>query len=445
MGVLEAVLLKKGVRSDKLWARKLLYRRPFLYLPFTLDVGSLMKSQYLPRERIERLKEARLRELMKRANLVPLWREVFRKHSLDPADFTTQDFENLPVIAKKDIVDEPLDVYTNAALRDASYRDHTSGSTGRPFDFFFDLGAELRSFAICERMLRTAVGGKRSYALSVRSRYKIGFAFSKSKFFRVSSYNSVRHQFEALVALIRGYGSGVILYGFASTFIELARLVEERGLTVRVGAVISTGEHVRPSDRTLIERELHTKFFTNYATRELGWLGYECEHRAMHLNEEWALVEVLDKDDRPAPLDQEGEIVVTPFDNYVMPLVRYKVGDRGTISSAACPCGRTLRTIKLLGRGVEFIELEGRRVSLLDLSAAFDMYASAIRQYQIIQKDVMSFEIKIVPAELFEDVRELLEQKLVHLLHPSVHIDWSVTDEIPEAPSGKALYFIKAR
>lgn len=443
MGVLDTVLRKNAFRSDSLWSQKLLYRVPFLYLPFWMDIHALMRSQFFSREKLDALAKDRLQELLHDAAKLPLWQRRFAEYGVDVQKIDLDDFNRLPPLVKSDFFDLPAEDFSDSSLLSRSYRDQTSGSTGRPFEFFFDFGAELRSFGICERMLRTAVGGKRKHIISARARRKIGFAFHKSEFFHVVNYNSVQHRFDELVSIIRARGEKTILYGFASTFIELARLVEERGVDLTVGAIISTGEHVRPSDRALMERALHTHFFTNYATRELGWLGFECEHHAMHINEEWGLVQILDADGSPLPLDSEGEIVVTPFDNRIMPLIRYRVGDRGVIASTPCACGRTLRTIKLLGRNLEFVDLGDRKVSLLDLSAAFDIFSNAVRQYQIVQTGALSFTIRIVPTTLFDEAREVLDQKLVYLLHPDARLTWELVDEIPATKGGKALYFVR--
>jgi phenylacetate-CoA ligase len=128
-----------------------------------------------------------------------------------------------------------------------------------------------------------------------------------------------------------------------------------------------------------------------------------------------------------------------------MPFIRYDIGDRGSLSDTPCPCGRTLRTIRMTGRQMESIELEdGRTVALLDISAAIDAFAHSVHQFQMTQTSPRTFRIKVVPGPRYETNRDQLNAMLIRLLHPRVAIEWDVVDSIPEAKSGKAVYFVRA-
>jgi phenylacetate-CoA ligase len=164
----------------------------------------------------------------------------------------------------------------------------------------------------------------------------------------------------------------------------------------------------------------------------------------MHINEESAYIEIADAQGVPQKHGTEGRIVVTTFDNKVMPFIRYNTGDLGIIDASPCPCDRTLNTISVRGRVTQTIELpENRTVPLLDVSAAFDRFFRQVRQYQIRQTGPLSFVVAIVPGSDFESIKPILEGVLVRLMHPSVHIEWETASHIPEGPGGKALYFSK--
>jgi phenylacetate-CoA ligase len=165
----------------------------------------------------------------------------------------------------------------------------------------------------------------------------------------------------------------------------------------------------------------------------------------MHINEERLYIEITDGEGNRLPAGKEGKIIFTTFDNRVMPFIRYDAGDRGIIDGMSCPCGRTLRTIRFTGRSAEIIELPGeRQVSLLHIAAAFDIYWNVVRQFQIVQHDPASFVIKVIPGPFFKEAHDKLEERLIRLLHPSVHITWDIVESIPEGPSGKAVYFVRA-
>src|ERR1700683_4379390 len=68
----------------------------------------------------------------------------------------------------------------------------------------------------------------------------------------------------------------------------------------------------------------------------------QCENGEMHLPVECGFLEILDEADCPVLGDEEGYFVWTGFLNRAMPLIRYRIGDRGRWETGApCACGRS--------------------------------------------------------------------------------------------------------
>lgn len=438
----ELVLRKKWLRSDKLWASRLAYRDPVRRIPLLLDTWVLMRSQYWPRARIDALAEMRLRDIIMRTADVPLMRRRYLDAGIDPKTFTRSDFSRLPLLTKSDFFANDVSEYTDARLIAKSHVDHTSGSTGKPLQFHLDWRAELRYFAIRERMFRSVAGGEKLPVVYFRGRINPGFFFANHVLFFLKGYNDIIHRLDSLIELAGSFRRDFILYGYVSSMSELARRVSERGIRLPLRAIVATGENLREDDRNYIEERLQTRFFLTYATWEVKWIGHECQYRRIHINEEYVYVEILDEQGKSLPRDSEGEIVVTSFDSEAMPFIRYALGDRGSISEDMCPCGRSTRTIRLFGRQTDVIDLpDGRRVPLFDLSTAFDTFAGAVRQYRIVQMGLGAFRIQVVPGPEFEQEQERLTVRLISILHPKATIEWELLDFIPQAPSGKARYF----
>lgn len=439
----ENTLLKRLLRSDNIWVNPL-FRNPLLWkIPFRMDIYALAKSQYWPREKMVVMQNLRLRSLAIAAAKIPFWNERITKALGQVSSLDTKTLVGLPITTKDELRATFVRQATSAD-QGTQWSDHTSGSTGKPFQFVHDMHYELRSYGICERMFRTAGTGIGYPVITMRSRRRRGMFLGKSGiFFYLRSYNSLRYRMRALVELASRYPNGVIIQGFSSSLVELARLLEEGRITLPARAVVATGEGISTTQRNNIENSLKTKLYMAYTARELGWLAFECEHRRLHINEEWAYLEIVDKAGIPLPSGVEGHILVTTFDNIAMPFIRYDTGDRGIIEGSTCSCGRTLRTLRLTGRVVELLSLpDGRIVSLLDVSSAFDEYWSAVRQYQIIRTGPLSFRIKIIPGTHFADIKEDLEAKLVRVLHPRAQMEWEIVQIIAESAGGKAVYFV---
>lgn len=69
-------------------------------------------------------------------------------------------------------------------------------------------------------------------------------------------------------------------------------------------------------------------FYEQYGLAELPTVGSPCLYN-MHVVMETGVIEIIG-----------GEIVVTDFNNHVMPIIRYRTGDTGRIRASDCPCGR---------------------------------------------------------------------------------------------------------
>ena len=71
----------------------------------------------------------------------------------------------------------------------------------------------------------------------------------------------------------------------------------------------------------------------------------------MHVNADYVHVEVVGPGGEPLPPGRAGAVVVTDLVNTAMPVLRYRIGDAGTLRGPdACPCGRALPVLRVHGR-----------------------------------------------------------------------------------------------
>lgn len=392
-----------------------------------------------------RYQDARIAHVLRSAATIPLWKELFASSGIvleQPLGRET--LRSLPLTTKRTFTEHKENRYVDPTLRKRSMQDRTSGSTGTPFIFYHNTGYVLRSFAIAERQIRMAGGGVRYPLIILRRALRMGYAFVGMDFFYIESYASLKHRIDDLLALIKRRGR-VTLFIWGSVAVEFARLLRERGVRPDIGGMIVTGEAITEQDRADIETATGTRVTTAYAGSDVGRLATECEERRLHLHEEWAYVEIVDADGAPLTAGARGRIVVTTFENDVMPFIRFETGDQGTISDEQCPCGRTLRTLRLEGRQIHVLQFpDGRSVSVLDMKAVFDRLPGTIREYQIVRTGPIAFTLRVVAGETFDAQKAALTDKLVRLIHPDARIEWEVVTHIEPLSSGKAAYFIDA-
>ena len=133
------------------------------------------------------------------------------------------------------------------------------------------------------------------------------------------------------------------LLGYTSSLFALAQeVLRVRRTDLRMSVVITNAEPVTERQRTVIGDAFQCPVRETYGMAEMALFASECEHGALHMWPEVGWLEVLE-DGVPAVPGTSGEFVVTGLMNADMPLIRYRVGDRGALSAATtCACGRTL-------------------------------------------------------------------------------------------------------
>jgi phenylacetate-CoA ligase len=102
-----------------------------------------------------------------------------------------------------------------------------------------------------------------------------------------------------------------------------------------------------------------------YSSTETGPIGFQCahlEHGFFHLHADAMLLEVVDSLTLQAVTEGEaGEFLLTPLLPDHVPLLRYRIGDRGRIlrTLTKCDCGSSMPVLALEGRVETSIKLGG--------------------------------------------------------------------------------------
>lgn len=131
-----------------------------------------------------------------------------------------------------------------------------------------------------------------------------------------------------------------VLEGFPSVLTIIADYVISSGEPIPMRAIFTDGEPMYPFLREKLEAAFATKLYNTYGNTELCGLIQQCEQGGLHLNTDYAFLEILDEENRPVAPGEVGYLVWTGFINDAMPLLRYRIGDRGSWSTSSCTCGR---------------------------------------------------------------------------------------------------------
>jgi phenylacetate-CoA ligase len=289
------------------------------------------------------------------------------------------------------------------------FHEHTSGTTRKPIDLWWSRPTVRRWYAFLEarwrrwyhvtRDDRWAILGGQIVTSPRRTNAPFWVWNGALRQLYMSSYHLSSRNIPAyLDSLIEHRIRS--LWGYTSALYALAQeAVRLRRSDLRMTVAITNAEPVDAVQRETIATAFQCPVRETYGMAEIVAAASECEAGYRHLWPEVGILEVLDDDGRPVPPGTSGEFVCTGLLNADMPLIRYRVGDRGAIDDSPdpCPCGRTLPRLKSVeGRSDDVLYTkDGRCIGRLD-----PVFKSRlpILEAQIVQEDLDTVVVRFVPA-----------------------------------------------
>jgi phenylacetate-CoA ligase len=229
-----------------------------------------------------------------------------------------------------------------------------------------------------------------------------------------------------------------LIVAYADSIFEIAKYVEREGLFVRPqSAIMTSAFNLYPFMRSKIEEIFKCRVFDRYGSREVGDIACEIPGITGLWVAPWGnYLEIVDQDGNIVPAGMEGEILVTSLRNYAMPLIRYKIGDRGVLSNAS---NKNLQVLKeLTGRSMDlFITREGSLINPGYFMANL-YFRDWIGRYQVIQKDYSKVIYRIIkvadpPAIELEEIIAVTK----NVMGDDCNVIIEFVDVIQTAPSGK--------
>ncbi len=240
---------------------------------------------------------------------------------------------------------------------------------------------------------------------------------------------------------LHGYPSAIsLLVGF------LRRSGKDTG-RLPLRAVLLGSEGALPEQRNEIERVLQTRCFSWYGHSERVLLAGECERSsAYHHFPDYGALEVLSEEGRACGAGERGELVGTGLLNRVLPLIRYRTGDRARLLDSPCDCGRRFdRFDEVEGRWQQefLVGRSGARISLAALNLHGPFF-DRVRRYQYVQSEPGEMVVRILPADGFlptdeASIRAAYQAKT----GAELHVGTQVVAHIPLTPVGKVRRLVR--
>lgn len=414
----------------------------------------LEETQWWPHDQLQALQLERLQKLLGTVSRsVPFYRDLFRDLNLTVASFgSLSDLSLLPVVDKALIRSEGDQWLMQGARRLIMQR--TSGSSGEPLRFWLsqhrvsmDIAAKWRATRWWDVDL-----GDRELVLWGSS-IETG-AQNRARRWRDSLFRSrlvpARDLDEAKLDLILDEICSYrprMLFGYPSVLARVSWQARNRGILMDdlgIRVAFATSEVLRPEWRAVIGETFGCGVANEYGARDAGFIARECPSGGLHISAEALIVEVIDESGASLPPGEVGDIVVTNLSGPEFPFIRYRTGDRGSLDTTPCGCGRGLpRLREVLGRANDgLLALNGAWIH----GSAFNYLLrelDGLRAYKIVQDSREQIEVMLAldgdpPADFVRQLDNAFHERL----GAGVAVRLTRVDSIAPEPNGKYRHVV---
>lgn len=433
-----SILSMYGYRIGKL-------QRGGYYKYFLKDIS---KNITLDKDEIHSLQVKKLRHLLSLCeNDIPYYKNIFKKDSISVDKIRTlDDLKRIPLLEKEPLRRNPRTFINELYELKKLLCINTSGTTGTPLKIYFNAATRQLNYAFYDRFLSMAnirYDGRRA---TFGGRLIVPSNQNKPPFWRLScfqknllfsTYHMNRNNLFSYVQKLKAYAPEYI-DAYPSSISVLARFLIDNNLsgTKITNAIVTSAETLLPDQRLAIESAFSVPVVDQYGSAEMAAFIGQCREGRYHIHADYGIVEFLSRDGKAAKPGEEAEIVCTGFVNEVMPLIRYKIGDRGIYSDRPCKCGLQFPVVeKIIGRIDDVIVTpDGRTVSRFGAV----LYGLPIKEVQYEQRHLSELIVKIVKdASFTAETEKNIEKALRKRLGKEIAIEFKYVDFLDRGPGGK--------
>jgi phenylacetate-CoA ligase len=351
--------------------------------------------------------------------------------------------DQFPVINKLQIK-EDYNAFTSTDPKlKRKHKVATSGSTGIPFKLYQDHQKRYRNIADTIYFARKADVslGMKVFFLRVWTRINkknpLTAWMQNVKMQDIANFND-REITKFLNVLAKNkFKKGI--WAYASSLDNIATYLDKGAYTipkVNIASMVACSEYLNDKTKSIIETHLKTPVISRYSNAENGIFAQQKFYSNTNFDINWAsyYFEILKFDeDTPASPGELGRVVITDLFNYYIPIIRYDIGDVGSI------------ILDEENKPV-FAHIEGRKQDLIyntqgELLSSYIVskvinHFNQITQYQFVQEGEKDYLLNININDPFNNEEELI-QSVKNYVGEDGKVKVAYVEEVPLLASGK--------
>jgi phenylacetate-CoA ligase len=342
--------------------------RPTFLIPFRVlwKRSALERRCRWTRAEVERHQARRVSELRRFAmERSPFYRRFHR-------GLENRLLAELPILTKTTMMENFDDLVTDRSLRLADaeaflaqsqgadlFRKRyvvlsTSGSTGRRGVFLFSTAEWITALAGITRPMSWAglTGGLQKpprsamIASTTPWHYSARVTMSLASRLLPALRLDAADPLETMVQRLNEW-QPVVLAGYPSVLRQLAEEQIAGRLRITLRSIATSAEVLTDETRRRVHQAWGLRMFDTYGATEYAPIAAECAYGRKHLFEDGAIIEVVDEQGHAVPPGVSGDrILLSIFDRWTQPLIRYEISDMVRPIEGECECGRKFRLIE---------------------------------------------------------------------------------------------------
>ena len=366
-------------------------------------------------------------------------------------------WNDVPVMQKSDLQVPLKERLTNGYSERNVYVNKTSGSSGHPFIFAKDKVCHALTWA--EIFDRFGWFGL-DFHTSLQARfYGIPLDLLGYQKERLKDCLSSRYRFpifdlsdKKLEQFLKVFQKKKFDYinGYTSSVVLFAKFLQKKGIVLTsicptIKYCIVTSEMLYESDKKLLEQAFGVPVVNEFGASELDLIAFTNKKDEFIVNSETLFVEILDENNAQVPHGQSGRIVITSLYNKAHPMIRYDIGDTGTLSEKSTFKKPILK--ELIGRANDIAKLpSGKTVPGLTfyyVTKSVIEDDGNVKEFVIEQHALDSFKIIYTSErELTTSEIETIKQALFKYLEGALQLQFERVEVLDRSNRGKLKQFI---
>ncbi|MHC0036436.1 phenylacetate--CoA ligase family protein [Pseudoneobacillus sp. C159] len=422
-------------------------------LSLNIQLKNLEKYHLGEKKDFEVIRKRKLKKILKYAyRYTEFYKETFDKNGVR-IDRVLDDWKLIPLLDKEIIRKEKNRLIAVSSTKDYVGFLNTGGSTGQPLGFYILGGLDSEHQEFLYKIMGYKPGDR---ILAMDGTLVPEELVNKRIFWTKKSdsnlpYGSValsshylnKENIQTYINFIKEFKPSIIR-GYPAFIDSLAVYILKNNISLglSIKGIEITSESAYDYQIDNIRNAFNTKVYNQYGHAESSIFGYSIDETMMtYCSPLYGFTEVIGEDGRHVNQGEIGEVVVTSFNNYAMPFIRYRTGDLALYDGED---SGIVRLRRIFGRTQDYIYTYNMEKVLLTALVFGRHYKAfdSIDKWQIVQNKPGEIIFKIIKNPNFssEDEEELKEN---FYDIAKIKTSFEYVDSLPLTQRGKSKFLIQ--